>query len=161
MPVSIRKIVWLLIAVGVSAYVAYLAYGSPLKFIPLTDLLATILSILIGISLAISAVLSSRPSLSQSDYKDEAERKRMEKIIKSDDMHLIDGQAMIFWSYYLALILAVVLKWLSLDEPVTGAEMHIKILSSAFSFIACFSLLWSATLPTLLRQINVQRKNLD
>jgi ABC-type Fe3+ transport system permease subunit len=161
MKLSVIKRFWFLFSFLLSGCVAYISYSAPDKVSPLTDLLATILSILIGISLAISAILSSSHCLNDSDYKDDSEKKRVATILRSDDLSLIDGQTFIFWCYYLALILAISLKMASSGMAIISEEPIINIISSAFSFIACFSILWSATLPTLLRQINIQRKNLN
>jgi TctA family transporter len=145
-----------------SSAVGHEAYQQPEKFTPLIDLLATIVSILIGISLAISAVLSSRPSVGSSNYTNEEEKKRIEKILKHDDRSLIDGQNLVFWLYYVALIFALVFKWISIQG--TGpenAQIYEKLIAGLFGAVASLALLWSATLPSLLRSINIQRKDLD
>ncbi len=137
-----------------------------MKFVPFTDLLATIISILIGISLAISAILSTRPKLSNQYYEDDTEKKRLENLIKEDDLKLQDGQFLLFWFYYISLLLAVVLKflgieWTDADKLEIDANIILKSTSALFVFIASLSLLWSATLPSLLKKINSQRARIS
>lgn len=134
-----------------------------MQLIPLIDLLATIVSILIGVSLAISAVLSSRPNIGMKNYTTEEEKSRIEKILKNDDCSLIEGQNIIFWFYYLTLLLAVLFKWTS-SVGVEGGELpqiFLHAIASAFGFVSTLALLWSATLPSLLRSVNMQRKEMD
>ena len=162
MKISWIKIVWFTVSLIISGVVAYHAYQAPMKFVPFTDLLATIISILIGMSLAISAILSTRPKLSDQHYQNEGEKKRLEKLLKKDDIKLQDGQFILFWFYYTSLILAVVLKflgieWAGANQSQIDASIILKIASASFVFIACLSLLWSATLPSLFKKVSNQR----
>jgi len=59
------KQVWFIISVVISIVFAFAAFKNPEKFIPMSDLLATIIAILIGVSLAISAVLASPPKIDE------------------------------------------------------------------------------------------------
>lgn len=158
MKISWVNIAWFIFSVAISSYVALVAFSEPLKFVPFTDLLATILSILIGLSLAIAAILSSRPIISTDHFKSENEKRRLEKILREDDTKLQDGQFLLFWFYYISLILAVVLKFIGVEGSET---LCLKIISSGFAFIASLSLLWSATLPSLLKKLNEQRRLLQ
>ncbi len=165
MVVSKKKMVWCAVSLLVSCTVGHEAYQQPEKFAPLIDLLATIVSILIGISLAISAVLSNRPSIGTGSYANEEEKKRIEKILKRDDRSLIEGQNLVFWLYYATLIMALVFKWVSIPQTGVTEEIYttfcIRIIAGGFGAVSSLALLWSATLPSLLRSINVQRKDLD
>ena len=135
----------------------------PSKFLGFTDLLATVISILIGISLAISAILSTRSRVSNSISSLEDERLRISKLADIDDAKLLGGQAIIFWFYYISLILAVLLKYLGIEYGSVDSPDPIifKVISSLFASISCLSLLWSATLPSLLKGINSQRLELE
>jgi ABC-type uncharacterized transport system permease subunit len=69
---------------------------------------------------------------------------------------------LVFWLYYVALIFALVFKWISIQG--TGpenAQIYEKLIAGLFGAVASLALLWSATLPSLLRSINIQRKDLD
>lgn len=161
MIVSKKKMVWCALSMIASSIVGYEAYQQPERFTPLIDLLATIVSILIGISLAISAVLSSRPSIGSSSYTTEEEKKRIEKVLKHDDRSLIDGQNIVFWLYYVTLIFALAFKWISVQGFASeSAQIYVKVIAGVFGAVASLALLWSATLPSLLRSINIQRKDL-
>lgn len=162
MIVSKKKMAWCALSLLASGIVGYEAYQQPEQFASLIDLLATIVSILIGISLAISAVLSSRPSVGSGSYANEEEKKRIEKILKRDDRSLIDGQNLVFWLYYATLISALAFKWISAQDTIpANAQIYVKAIAGAFGAVASLALLWSATLPSLLRSINIQRKDLD
>ena len=107
-------------------------------------------------------MLSSRPSVGNSSYTTEEEKKRIEKILKHDDRSLIDGQNLVFWLYYAALIFALLFKWISVQGTgLENAQIYVKVISGVFGAVASLALLWSATLPSLLRSINIQRKDLD
>lgn len=162
MKISWIKAVWFIISVIISSCLSYVAFHDPLKFVPFTDLLATIISILIGLSLAISAILSTRPKLATTHYGSEEEKIRLEDILKKDDLKLQDGQFLLFWFYYASLILAVVLKFMGIQWGETDdSNLYLKLASAGFVFIASLSLLWSATLPSLLKSINTQRQGLE
>ena len=162
MKFSRYKIIWFIVSLIFSGLICNYAYMHPEKFSPLIDLLATIVSILIGVSLAISAVLCSTPSTRESSFANNEERKRVEKILNRDDRILIEGQSVIFWFYYSTLLLAVIFKWLT-----SAAELHVygefivKLISLLFALVSSMALLWSATLPSLFRSINMQRKDFD
>ncbi len=82
--------------------------------------------------------------------------------MKKDDLKLQDGQFLLFWFYYASLILAVVLKFMGIQWGETdGGNLYLKAASAGFVFIASLSLLWSATLPSLLKSINAQRQGLE
>ena len=162
MKISGYKIIWFAVSLLFSGLICRYAYIHPEKFSPLVDLLATIVSILIGVSLAISAVLCSRPSIRESSFANDEERKRVEKILNKDDRTLIEGQSVIFWFYYSTLLLAVIFKLLtSSAESYMYEDMAVKVIASLFAFVSAMALLWSATLPNLLRSISMQRKDFD
>jgi hypothetical protein len=160
MTISWAKGMWFVASLIISGYLSFVAFNDPLKFVQFTDLLATIISILIGLSLAISAILSTRPTISNFRYGNEEERKRLEEILKKDDLKLQDGQFLLFWFYYGSLISAVVLKFMGI-QVTDEANIYLKVTSAGFVFIASLSLLWSATLPSLLKSISSQRQELE
>jgi len=165
MKISVSKTIWLCASILAALSCGAAAFLHPLRFASLSDLLATVISIMIGISLAISAILSSRPQLSSDHYKTQEERHRIEGIIKRDYAALNAGQYILFWCYYISLLLAILLKFLNIYDVSTDVEVNVsmtfKIISSAFAFASCFALLWSATLPSLLRKINIQRTEIE
>ena len=165
MKISKYKIAWFLTSILISIVVSRSAYLSPQKFSPLVDLLATIVSILIGISLAISAIFASGAAIGQNQYTSELEHQRIQKILQKDDLFLIEGQNIIFWFYYLTLVLAVIFKWLTASAGNSDLQvyddLYVKIFSACFALVSTMALLWSVTLPSILRSISVQRKNLN
>lgn len=166
MRIPISKIILFSFSAMSSAFVGYSAYNAPLKFVVFTDLLATIISILIGVSLAISSILSSALTVSDKVAPTNDEKQRMEAVLKSDSLKLYQGQHIIFWIYYLSLIFAVLLKFLSVNYSgavaiLEGHSILLNIVSALFAFFSCMSLLWSATLPTMLHGLNKQRSDLS
>ena len=160
MRISIIKIVWFFISLIFSGFIACDAYINPLKYLATTDLLATIFSVLVGISLAITALLTS-PNLRSLNLS-KNEKIRVKNVIKKDDSNIIFGQTFVFWCYYVSLILAVAFKIMTYDINSVGEITRIiQVLSSVFVLIAGFSLLWSATLPSLFSSIREQRDNLN
>lgn len=166
MKISISKILLFFFSVISSVFVGCSAYHEPLKFVVFTDLLATIISILIGVSLAISSILSSPATVSDKVSPAQDGKQRVEEVLKLDSLRLYQGQHIIFWIYYFSLIFAVLLKFLSANatgEVMTaeGHSMLLNIVSALFAFFSCMSLLWSATLPTMLHRLNRQRSELS
>lgn len=160
MRISNFRIGWFAFSFVVASLVAYHAFFQPEKYAALTDLLATILSILVGVSLAISALIV--PPSMQTLRLSHEEKGRLQTVIQNDDNALLSGQNFIFWCYYISLLLAIALKFSSsfLTPDDTPSVAHC-VLAAAFSWIAAFSLLWSAILPSLLRAIKQQRQELS
>jgi len=57
------KKAWFAASLAISTAFAFAAYKKPEKILPMSDFLATIIAILIGVSLAISAVLATPPKV--------------------------------------------------------------------------------------------------
>ena len=161
MSYKIKK-VWFLFSILTSIAFAFSAFQKPEKFLPMSDLMATIIAILIGISLAISAVLSSPPKVDKSLHTTSEGLKRAQKILNDNYTSMLDGQKFLFWAYYASLMLAVCLKFVDIyfggdANPTFYCTIHFKIIATAFAFVSSFALLWSATLPTLLHQVNIHK----
>ncbi|AII88155.1 hypothetical protein [Planktomarina temperata] len=154
------SIFWLIVSLSIAASAGYFAFCDAEKFAGVIDLLATIVSILIGVSLAVIAVLSSPFSVTQDNAKDSDEASRMTKLVKQDDEDMALGQLMLFRIYYLALFLALAFKWLTAGETTDFDELHIRILASATAAIGILTFCWSARLPLMLQRISNQRRSL-
>lgn len=160
--ISKIKQVWFIVSILISITFAFAAYKNPEKFIPMSDLLATIIAILIGVSLAISAVLANPPKINEAEHVTIEDGVRAQKVLNRNYTSMLDGQKYLFWIYYLALMLAVCLKFVSIYF---GGEANsqfydtsfFKFVATAFAFVSSLALLWSATLPTLLHQVNTHK----
>jgi hypothetical protein len=162
--ISFYKIIWFFFSIFVSVLTCAYAYIHPEKLYILVDLLATIFSILVGIFLAISAVIYSRPKISESKFPNKEERTRIEEIINKDDKKIIAGHNSLFWLYYFTLMMAIIFKLIcpvpaSSSLPVSY-DITVKSIAAVFAFVSAMALLWSATLPHLLKSISAQRKDL-
>ncbi|MFO8128209.1 hypothetical protein [Yoonia sp.] len=152
-------LMWMVVCLVVASASSYLAYGDPLRYVGIIDLLASIISILVGVSLAVTAVLASPFSVSVDKAKDEFEAERITKVVSSDDQILASGQLLLFIFFLLALIFALACKWLvnGQSEPLPASS---HIVSAVSAFTAIFSLLWSIRLPFMLNALAQQRSRL-
>lgn len=156
------KILWFVISVLISSLFAITAFREPEKFIPISEFLATIIAILIGVSLAISAVLATPPKINRDSFVTSEDHLRAQEQIDVNYSSMLSGQKVLFWAYYISLILAVCLKVLdtffedSYLEHTFGL-VTLQLISVLFAFFSSLALLWSATLPSLLHQINIHK----
>jgi hypothetical protein len=130
-----------------------------MRYVDIVDLLASIISILVGVSLAVIAVLVSPFSVSVEKAKDEFEAERLTRVVSSDDQILASGQLILFNLFLVALLFALACKWMVFgqSEPYTTAS---RVVSGLSSFTAIFSLLWSVRLPFMLSSLAKQRSRL-
>lgn len=135
------------------------AYENPEQFSRVVDLIATIISILVGVSLAIIAVLVSPFSVSSVHAKDSFEADRINKVVKENDSTLAYGQTIFFFLYLLALLSAVAFRW-SYNPDAKEFSLIVKLLSSLAAFLGVFSLCWSVRLPFILSSVARQRNEL-
>lgn len=154
------SIAWLSVSLIAAGVAGHFAYGDAEKFAAIVDLLATIISILIGVSLAIIAVLTSPFSVSENAVADADEAVRVTKLVKKDDETLASGQLMFFWIYFGALALALLFSWATAGDATDYDKWHLKALASVTAAIGVFAFMWSARLPLMLQKISSQRRTL-
>lgn len=159
--ISKLRIIWAILCLAMSIIIGVSAFETPSYFVGLIDLVATIISILIGISLALTSVLSSRPVVSDVHFSSLDEKLRVEEVLATEDSWLIEGQHLLFWLYYIALILALVAKWHVGIPLAEASEMCRRIIMCCFIFFSTGSFLMSANLPALFKQVSNQRKSLQ
>ncbi|MEP5170942.1 MAG: hypothetical protein ABJQ23_14930 [Shimia thalassica] len=158
--VSWGSIFWFVLGLISAGAAGYFAFCDAEKFASVVDLLATIISILIGVSLAVIAVLSSPFSTAPEKFKDSDEASRITKLVKQDDETLADGQLLLFRVYYAALFLALAFKWLTAGDATDFSLMHIRLLACVTATIGILAFCWSARLPLMLQRISSQRRTL-
>lgn len=154
------SIAWLSVSLIAAGLAGYVAYDDAAKFAEIVDLLATIISILIGVSLAVIAVLTSPFSVAESAAADEDEAARMTKLVKKDDETLASGQLMFFWIYFGALALALLFSWTTAGDATDYSKWYLKVLACATASVGVFAFMWSARLPLMLQRISSQRRTL-
>ena len=154
------SIAWLSVSVIAAAIAGYVAYDDAEKFAAIVDLLATIISILIGVSLAVFAVLTSPFSVSVSAVTDEDEAARVTKLVKKDDETLASGQLMFFWIYFGAPALALLFSWATAGDATDYSQWYLKTLACITASVGVFAFMWSARLPLMLQRISSQRRTL-
>lgn len=155
-----RWVLWFSICIIIAILAGYLAYQDPLRYVGIVDLLASIISILVGVSLAVTAVLMSPFSVSAKKVGDEYEAERLTKVVAGDDESFALGQFLLFGMFLLTLFFALVCKWLVFGQvaPIGIASRSLSAISAA---TAIFSLLWSVRLPFMLSLLAQQRKTLN
>ncbi|MDD7973191.1 hypothetical protein [Roseinatronobacter alkalisoli] len=158
--VRLGSIAWLFVSLIAAGLAGYVAYGDAEKFAVIVDLLATIISILIGVSLAVIAVLTSPFSVSENAVGDKDEAARMTKLVKNDDETLASGQLMFFWIYFCALALALLFNWTTAGDTTDYSKWYLKILACVTASVGVFAFMWSARLPLMLQRISRQRRTL-
>lgn len=154
------SIFWLMVSLVAAFSAGYFALCDPERFAGVVELLATIISILIGVSLAVIAVLNSPFSVSEGNAKDRDEASRMTKLVKRDDDNIATGQLILFRVYYVALFLALAFKWLTAGELTDFTQLHIRIFAGATATVGVLAFCWSARLPLMLQRISSQRRSL-
>lgn len=154
------SIAWLFVCLAAALSAGYVAYGDAAKFASVVDLLATIISILIGVSLAVIAVLTSPFSVSDRAVADIDEADRMTKLVKNDDETLARGQLTFFWIYFSALALALLFSWTTAGDATDYGKWQLKALASMTAVVGIFAFMWSARLPLMLKKISSQRRTL-
>lgn len=152
---------WILVSVVVTIAISFISYNQPERFIQLTDILAAIISILTGVSLAIFAILGSKPTLSDSYYTSSEEKRRIMRVISEDDERLSKQQMIIFLLFFSALCASVYNAYLRTDSTIDYSLMTVKISVSVFATINCASILISMSLPFLIKSLIHQRRRLE
>lgn len=150
---------WFLISLLAATGAGGLAMADPLRFSGVIDLLATIISILVGVSLAVIAVLVSPFSVSNANTKDEEEAERMTRLVEIDDINLAAGQLFLFGLHMLSLLLALAFRWL-FDPMMQPVDETISKLAAVTAFTGILAFFWSARLPMLLIAVSRQRRTL-
>tara|TARA_R110002072_G_scaffold9481_2_gene45847 strand:+ start:1707 stop:2198 length:492 start_codon:yes stop_codon:yes gene_type:complete len=155
----IIPVLWLVVSVAAAIFAGRMAFLDPLQFDNAVDMLATIVSILTGVSLAVIAVLVSPFSVSLHSAKDEFETERINKVVQKDEVLLATGQVLFFLVFLFSLVLALLFSWL-FDPDLDEVSDAIRWLAAITAFVGIFALLWSARLPFLLASISKRRNSL-
>lgn len=152
------RIAWTVFAIFCAAFSAHAAYQEPARFAEVVDLVATVISILISVSLALMAFLCTPFSVANDFAKDGEERKRIDRTIARDDSDFFDGQLILFAVFFIALGALLVLKWYVVIPDESMQSKSIQILSAIAAFFSVLSFFWAALLPSMLRALVKQRR---
>lgn len=178
---SIYRILWFGFSLVISVAIGVFVFQNPVSVFPMIDLIATIISILLGISLAISAILVNPPikviqnkiakkksSILSGNavIADSDEAKRIEKSVRKNYTQQLEGQYFLFWIYYLCLLAAILLKFLSAKKVtpcgyLTCDSLYLSTIAFVFAVLTTFAFLWSALLPSVLKQISSNNIRFD
>ena len=153
-------IIWLACCLLAATASGVFAYRDAVGFSEVVDLLATIVSILVGVSLAVIAVLTSPFTVSENHAKDADEATRLSGIVNDDDETFADGQVFLFYMYFGALGLALIFKWATAGDDTDFANTCVRSLAAVTAAVGVFAFTWSARLPTMLKRIAKQRRSL-
>lgn len=150
---SYKKMFWFFICILFAITAGVYGYYFPQIYIPLIDLMLTVLTLILGFYFVLTLILTVPPQI---DDLDKDKRKRMLDIIKGDRATILQAQKRVFYyGYYIALFLGIAIKILSFN----GSVNHlIQITICLFASIILFLILWSLSFPSLIQGINAQTK---
>ena len=133
------RLFWIALGIISGGFAAYIAYDEPERFGQIVDLAATVISILISVSLALMAFLSAPFTVNSAFSKDQEERRRVERTIANDDGDFFDGQLVLFALFFVALGALLVLKWnTSMPSDVFESTL-VRCLSGLAAFTSTLS----------------------
>lgn len=156
-----RKMAWILVCFASAVCAGFVAYSDPNSFLKVSGILASVLSVLVGVSLAIIAVLSTPFQANVLPGQTRDDTKRLNASVASEEVMLTIGQLIIFYSILFSLVLVIVLNWVAISHSDIPPTTLLKLLSALTASFSVFSLLWSAWLPYLLFAISKQRRDLS
>jgi hypothetical protein len=159
------SVFWLLVCAAVALVVSICSYSHYSAFVGVIDLLASVVSILCGVSLAVVAVLNTPFSVGKGIGSQADETGRIQTVLIEDEKLMISVQVMFFLLLFVTISFLVCLKFLSgifAAEIETGTVGKLfKLFTSLTAFISIFSFLWSARLPVILQRIASLRRDLS
>lgn len=141
-----------------SSVAAIFAFGAAESFLKVVPLFAAIITVFIGVSLAVVAVLASPVIVAMTDEPDEADR--VKAIVNNQDRNIAGGQVFVFLSYFAALFLIVVFSWMGSGAATNFDEFGIKLLSATTAFFCFFAFFWTTRMPSMLINLAAQRRSL-
>jgi hypothetical protein len=129
------------------------AFEHPIKFIKTAGLLLNVFAILIGLLLAIYSLLINPKRSSNTSL--------VEKTLRQNNKKLLLKLNILFNCYYISLILAIILTIAmnGINIPLDIESWH-RWIVMIYGIFATFTLLWSATLPSLLKMIKERDFNI-
>lgn len=155
------RLIWMAASFLASAVVAFIAWGNPAPFVAMVDIVASVLAILVGVSLAVFTILAARPRISKDQIPDATQRQNAEKLLEEEDSALVLQQYLLFCLFLAAIAAGILLKFLSLDPPDGSRGMlWFGVISGVFGFLSTLAFLLSVFLPGLAAGLVRQRRQL-
>jgi hypothetical protein len=155
------KLVWVSVCLIAALGAGYLAFIDPQSFLSVSGIFASVLSVLVGVSLATIAVLSTPFQAAVGSNMTRDYETRLKKSIEVEEVRLSIGQLIIFYSVLFSLVLVILSNWVATPYLELPPTKLMRILSAGTAMPSVFSLLWSARLPYLLFAISKQRRELS
>lgn len=152
----IVRIIFFFICVISGFTFGFFSFENPKQFLSIVDMLVSILSMIVGVSLAVAAILGAAPSVKHGGLMNASEVERVERIIGIDDQYLYNGQFYSLVFYFVAIMVCVFLKWHAYGVEEYGFSL--KLFSGVAGGLSLTLILWSLRLPLLLRAIVWQRR---
>jgi len=149
----------MLFGFSLSLFVGHWGYKMPNSFVPLVDITATVLSVLVAVSLAVFAILASKPDVRNTSFGSNEERARAIRVVNEDDKYLAKQQFLVFLTYYIALGTCLVFKFAAANGEV-DVSILTRTLAAAFAGFGTMAFVFSILLPSLLKKLIEQRSNL-
>lgn len=152
---------WITVCLVSALFAGYIAFINPWSFLEVSGIFTSVLSVLVGVSLAIVAVLSTPFQANAGPNQSRDFERRLNKAIEIEEVKLSIGQLIIFYSILFALALIILFNWLAVFYSDLPATSMIKSLSAVTATSSVFSLFLSARLPYLLFAVSKQRRELS
>lgn len=145
---------------ALSSVAAFEGYSDPIKLAEFSGTLATVTSILIAMSLAISAIVAAPFKASQVLDDGDGRDKRVESVVLRTERDVLAAQSLLFYLYLVSLFSLLTLWWVlfPFDEAEVGTTERVLAAAAAFSF--SFSFIISARTPSLLSELMKVRREL-
>lgn len=148
-------VISLLAATPLAIAGAYAGFHFPLASMQIVDLMATVSSILVAISLSIIAIVASPVQANEGNGGS------TQRIVDQNDAALADQQLLISAGFFVNLSASLLLKYLSFWDSEKWAALPIEIASSTFMGSMTWSLVLALYLPFLLRAIIRARRSFN
>jgi len=154
-----REAVVFAVALTLATFAASQSYSMPDKMAEFSTTLATITSILIAVSLAVSAIVAS-PFVARTDFETgDGEAERIARALLREEKAVLSAQAFLFYFYLASLATSLILWWVAYPLDAGPDTTLQRILSGAASFLFVFSFILSARLPLLMKDLMEVRRH--
>jgi len=155
------KAIWITVCLVAAFIAGYIAFIDPRSFLNVSGIFALVLSVLVGVSLAIIAVLSTPFQANLGTNQPRDFEKRLNKELEVEEVRLSIGQLIIFYSILFALVLVILFNWFAVSYSDLPPTTLMRVLAAVTAMSSVFSLLWPARLPYLLFAVSKQRRELS
>lgn len=144
--------------VGLSLWVAVFACNNPGIIAPASNAAISALSIIFGLSIAVSALPVHRGDLASRLSNDPAMGKNLARKVENDNVRTLFRQKQLTWLALMSIVSGLVYLVIFKHNPDGGIT---KIIAAAFSGLTSATLLFTLFLPGLLSTLGIRNAYID